>query len=84
MEGESIVALGDLHQDRIFGTLTSIVFRQFSTQTPSLHPDHGIYVGIKVLLPPKDFGGNLVLLRRSPRMLQGMVGQIAEQLAERL
>ena len=84
MESEGIIALGHLHQDWIFGTLGRIILRQLGSQPPSLHPYHGIYVGIEVLLSSKDLCRNLVLLGGSTGMLQGMAGQIAEKLAERL
>jgi hypothetical protein len=41
-------------------------------------------MGIEVFLASEDFGSNLVLLRRYTGMLEGVVGQILEKLAEGL
>jgi hypothetical protein len=81
---EGIVALGDFHNDRVFEALRRVVFGQLGAETTSLDPNHGIDMGIEVLLAAENFRRNLVLLGGSAGMLQGMIGQIAEQLAERL
>src|SRR5580704_12029737 len=84
MEGEDIVAFGHFDQDRVVRPLRGVVLREFGAQAPGLHADHGVEVRVKVLLAPKDFGRNLVLLWRGTRMLQGMIGEVAQELAKRL
>jgi hypothetical protein len=39
---------------------------------------------VEVLLAPEDLGRNLVLLWGGTRMVQGMIGQVTQELAERL
>src|SRR5258708_32346088 len=84
VECKSIVSLGEFHQDWIFDTLRDVILSQLGPQTPSLHANHRIYMGIEVLLASKDLCRNLVLLGGSSGMFQGMICQIPQKLAERL
>src|SRR6266849_3822343 len=84
MESQKIVALGHFDQDRILAPLRGVVFSQLGTQAPRLHTHHRVQMRIEVLLAPEDLGRNLVLLRGSTGMVQGMVCQIAQQFAEGL
>ncbi len=50
---------------------------------PQLTHDHGIELRIEIRLAAEDFCGDLVFLERRARMFQGVVGQVAKELAER-
>jgi hypothetical protein len=39
---------------------------------------------IEIAGTPEDFGGDLIFLQRRPGMLDGMVGEVPEELAQRL
>jgi pyruvate/2-oxoglutarate dehydrogenase complex dihydrolipoamide dehydrogenase (E3) component len=41
-------------------------------------------MGIEIGRAPEDLGRNLILLERDARVLDGVVGEITQQLAERL
>ena len=82
MEGEGIGALGHFHQDRIICPFRSIVLTQLCTKTPRLHADHGVHVGVEVLLAAEDLSCDLVLLWGASGVLNRIIGEIAKQLTE--
>src|SRR5207302_11451759 len=83
MKGEAIGAFGQLHDDLVFTAFGSVVPSELGAKPASLDADHGIYVGIEVLLAPEDFCRDLILLWRGAGVLQRVSCQVAEQLAER-
>src|SRR6266481_8038605 len=84
MECQDIVALGHFDQNRILRSLRTIILSEFAAQAPRLYPNHRVQMRVEVLLAPEDFGRNLILFWGSSGMIQGMVCQIAQQLAKGL
>ncbi len=84
MEGEGIGALGDFHQGLIICAFRSIVLTQLCTETARLYANHGVHVGVEILLAAEDLSRDLVLLWRTSRVLNRIMGEIAQQLAEGL
>src|SRR5207244_1409756 len=83
VKGKAVSAFGQLHDGLIFSAFGGVVLSQLGAEPPCLDSHHGIYVGIKILLPPEDFRRDLILLWRGTRVLQRMSCQVAEQLAKR-
>jgi hypothetical protein len=84
MESKGITALGHFQHQMVVNPLRGVVFSQFSAKTARLDPYHGIQMRVEVFLASEDFGGDLVLLWGYSRMLEGVVCQILEKLAEGL
>src|SRR3981189_47618 len=84
MESTGITALGHVQTQMTVHTLLGVVFSQFSSKTARLDPYHGIQMRVEVFLASEDFGGDLVLLWGYSWMLEGVVCQILEKLAEGL
>ena len=84
MKRERIRSLGDLDQDGIVGTFVRVVLGQFDAQASGLYADRGITLGIESDRPAQDLGGDLVLLQRDSRVIERVLGEIAEQLAQRI
>ena len=82
MERERVRTLGEFDDDGIVGTFLRVILGQLHTQASRLHPDRGITLGIESRRAPKDFGGDLVLLESDARVIEGMFGEVAEQLAQ--
>ena len=82
MERERVRALGKLDDDGIVRTFLRIVLGQLHPQAPGLNADCGITLGIESRGAAEDFGRDLVFLERDARMIQGMFGEVAEQLAQ--
>jgi hypothetical protein len=82
MEGEGIGALGHFHQDVIICPFRSIVLTQLCTETPRLDADHGVHVGVEVLLAAEDLSCDLVLLWGASGVLNRIIGEIPKQLTE--
>jgi len=66
------------------GSFGGIIFRKFGAKTPGLHSNHGIQMGVEILVPPEDFCRNLIFLGGNAGVFCRVVGQIAQQLTERL
>ena len=83
MEGEGIGALGHFHEGLIICAFGSIVLSQLCTETPRLDADHGVHVGVEVLLAAEDLSCDLVLLWGASGALNRIIDEIAKQLTER-
>ena len=84
MEGEGIGALGHFHHGLIICAFRSIILSQLCTETARLDADHGVHVGVEVLLAAEDLSCDLVLLRGASGVLNRIIGEIAQKLAEGL
>src|SRR5882762_8156362 len=84
MESKGITALGHFQHQMVVNPLRRVILSQFCAKTARLDPYHGIQMRVEVFLASEDFGGDLVLLWGYPRMLEGVVCQILEKLAEGL
>jgi hypothetical protein len=83
MKREQISAFGNLDHHAIRRSLAGIVFGQLRPEPAGLHAHCGIHAGIEVGGAAEHFGGDLVLLQRHARRVQGVLAQILEELAER-
>src|SRR5207248_11666399 len=72
-----------IHDNLVVRALGGVILRQLAAKAPRLNANSGVYMGIEIACPPKNFRRNLIFLRRGPRMVQRMIGQIAQQLAQR-
>jgi hypothetical protein len=59
-----------------------VILRQLDSQASRLHADRGIALGIEAYSPSQDLGRDLVLLEGYTGMIKGVLGKIAEQLAQ--
>ena len=84
MESQSVRALGQLHQDRVFAALRSVIFGKFGAQASGLDPNEGVQMRIEIARTPENFGGDLIFLQRQSGMLDGMVGEVPQEFAQRL
>jgi hypothetical protein len=84
MEGEGIGALGHFHQGLIICAFGSIVLTQLCTETARLDADHGVHVGVEVLLAAENLSCDLVLLWGTSGVLNRIIGEISQKLAEGL
>src|ERR1700740_2853553 len=83
MERQRIRTFGELHPDGIVNALVRIVLGEFYPQPSRLDPNRGVALRIEPSRPPQNLGGNLIFLQRGPRVIEGMLGKILEQFAER-
>src|SRR5215471_7921925 len=83
MKGKRIRTLGQVNDDGVIGSFVRIVVRQLNAQASCLHPHRRIALWVEIGRAPQDFGGNLVLLQSGPVMIERMLSQVAEQLAQR-
>src|SRR2546430_15108323 len=60
------------------------LFRSLAAKPSRLYADRGVHVGIEIAWPPKDLGRDLILFGGSTWMVQRMIGQVAQQFAQRL
>lgn len=74
----------DVNEELVVCPLRGVIFRQLRTQTSCLHSDHRVQMGIEISRAAKNFCCKLVLLRGGSRTLQGMIGKIVKQFAQRL
>src|ERR1700691_2037149 len=84
MEGNRIRSLGQFDPNGIFGAFSRVVLRELGPQAPGLNAHHGIYGRVEVRGAAEFLGRNLMLLEGCSGMLDGVVRQVAKQLAERL
>ena len=84
VKGKRIGSAGEIHQDRVVRPLRCIIFSQLAPKASSLHANGGIQMGIKITRAPEDLRRNLIFLGRGSWMVQCVVGQVAQQLAQRL
>ena len=82
VERERVRALGEFDDDGVVQTLLPIELSELHAQAPGLNADGGIALGIESGGAAEDFGRDLVFLQREARMIQGMLGEVAEQLAQ--
>ena len=83
-ERKRVGALGHLDNDRVAGSFGRIIFGKFGAKASGLDANHGIYVWIEVFIAPENFRRNLILLRSGARVLQRMIREITQQVAQRL
>ncbi len=84
MEGEGIGAFGHFHQGLIIRAFGSIILSKLCTETARLHADHGVHVGVEVLLAAEDLSCDLVLLWGASGVVNRIIGEISQKLAEGL
>jgi hypothetical protein len=82
LEHQNVRALRDFDHDRVVGAFVCVILGQFHSETPSLNANGGIALGIEYRRTAQHLSRNLVFLERDPRMIQGMLRQIAQELAE--
>ncbi len=83
MKSKRVRALGQLHDDGIFPAFVGVILAQFQTQTSRLHSDGRVALRIESARPTQHLSGNLIFLKRHPRMIKRVFCQITEQLAQR-
>jgi hypothetical protein len=84
VESEGIGALGKFDANVVFGAFTGIVFSELGAKPASLDADHGIDGRVEIGCATEFFCSNLVLLDGSSGMFEGVMGEIPQELAERL
>ena len=83
MKRKRVRPLGQLHHNGIFLPFVGVMLCQFQSQASRLYSDRGVALRVKPTRSPEDLSGNLVLLKRHPRMIKGVFRQISEQFAKR-
>jgi len=82
VERQDISAFGKFDDDGIVGTLGAVVFGEFEAKASGLHSDGGIRLGIEVTSATEDFGGDLVFLERCAGVIDRVLGEVLQELAE--
>jgi hypothetical protein len=83
VERQRVRSLGYLYDDQIVGGLVRVILGEFDPQPSSLHADCGVALGIESGGPAQHLGGNLVLLECDSGVIERVLGQVPEQLAQR-
>jgi hypothetical protein len=83
MERDGVGALGDLDQYGIVCALMRVVLRELYAKASGLHPDRRVALRIESRWATQDLGRDLIFLKRDPRVIEGVLGQVAKQLAQR-
>ena len=83
MERNGVGALGDLDQYGIVYALMRVVLGELYAKASGLHPHSGVALRIESCRAAQDLGRDLVFLERDPGVIEGVLGQIAKQLAQR-
>ena len=79
---EGVSALGKFDTYGICRALASVVLGEFCAQAAGLDTDHGIDSGIEVWRAAKLFCSNLVFLDRGAGVLERVVSEITQELAQ--
>src|SRR5882672_3018763 len=82
MERKQIGPLWHLHLNGVVNSLRSVVLGQLQAQSPCLYSDGGVQLRVEGSGTPEDLCGDLVFLEWSSRMIQRVLGQIAQQFPE--
>jgi pyruvate/2-oxoglutarate dehydrogenase complex dihydrolipoamide dehydrogenase (E3) component len=82
LEHQNVRALWDFDHNRIVGAFVCVIFGQLYSEPAGLNANGGIALGIEYGRTAQHFGRDLVLLERDPRMIQRMLRQITQELAE--
>src|SRR5947199_374624 len=83
MKRENVSPLRQLHNNGIIRAFRAVVLRQLHAQPARLHADRRIRLRIEIRWPAENFSRNLIFFQRYARMMEGMLGQVPKQLAER-
>ena len=60
-----------------------VVLGELYAKASGLHPHSGVALRIESCRAAQDLGRDLVFLERDPRVIEGVLSQIAKQLAQR-
>ena len=82
VKGQGVRPSRKIDQDLVVRTLRRIVFGQLAAKPSRLHTDRGVHVGIEIVWPPKDLGRNSILFGGRTGVVQRMIGEVAQQLAQ--
>src|ERR1035438_3806299 len=82
MKRERVGPFRQLDYNRVLRRFVGVVFFQLYAQSPSLHANRRVTLRIKSGGPPQHLSCDLVLLDGQPMMIEGPLGEIAEQFAE--
>src|SRR5215472_208041 len=82
VKSECVCSPGEIDQDLIVGALGGVILCQLPAKTTCLYANCGIQMRVKVAGAAKNFRRNLIFLGRGPGMVQRMIGQVAQQLAQ--
>ena len=77
-------SFGQLDRNRVFHAFGVVILRQLCAQSSGLDPDHRVQLRVEVGGAAENLGRDLIFLDGGSWMIQGMLGEIAEELAEGL
>jgi hypothetical protein len=83
LERQTVGTLRDFDQDRVVGAFVRVILCQLHSETPSLNANGGIALRIESGWAAQYLGCDLILLKRYARMIEGMLCQISQELAQR-
>jgi hypothetical protein len=82
VKDERVRSPGEIDQDLVIDALGGVILGKLSAKASGLYANRGIQMRVKVARAPKNFRRNLIFLGGGPGMIQRMIGQIAQQLAQ--
>jgi hypothetical protein len=83
VEGECVRSLGQLHHEGVIWPLVRVILFQLHAQASCLHSDGRVALRIESSRPAQYLGRDLVFLEGHAGMIQRVLREIAEQLAQR-
>ena len=82
MKNQNVGAFGKFYPNGVGDSGRGVVVGELGAKAPSLDADHGVQLWVEIRLAAENLRGDLVFLKRSARMVEGVVGKIAEQFTE--
>lgn len=80
---QSIRSFGNFHSDGIVNTLMRVVLSEFDPKPSGLDSDRRVALRIEACGPSQDLGSDLIFLQGDTRVIERVLGKIAEQFAKR-
>jgi hypothetical protein len=85
MKSKDVGALGELNPDGVVdGEVTVVILGELGAEASGLDADHGIDLGVEVVLAAEDFGGDLVFLKGGAGVIEGVFGNVAKKFTQGL
>jgi len=83
IEIKYVRALWQFDNERVTRSFDRVILRQFHAPASCLHANGRVQVGIEIRRTSEHLGGNLILLERSTRVFNCVLGKITKQFTER-
>ena len=72
MKLKLVASLGELDNDRVVDAFRVVILGELVTESPRLHANHGVQLGIEIGRTAKHLGSDLVFLEANSRFIESM------------